>query len=60
MFEHHQTYQRMYKEGELKLDLHIPLENFQSKTPTMANQVELAHAITNRSFVHSLCLCISI
>jgi hypothetical protein len=29
MFEHHQAYQRMYREGgELTLGLHIPLENY--------------------------------
>lgn len=50
MFEHHQTYQRMYKEGGLTLGLHIPLENFQSKTPTMAKQVELAQAAEEYGF----------
>jgi len=42
MFEYHQSYQRMYKEGELTLGLHMPLENYQMKAPTMANQIELA------------------
>lgn len=50
MFEHHQTYQRMYREGELTLGLHIPLENFQTKTPTMAHQVELAQAAESYGF----------
>ncbi|WP_141680245.1 TIGR03571 family LLM class oxidoreductase [Bacillus sp. FJAT-26390] len=42
MFSNHQSYQSMYKEGELTLGLHIPLENYQMKAPTMANQIELA------------------
>ncbi|KRE69659.1 TIGR03571 family LLM class oxidoreductase [Paenibacillus sp. Soil750] len=44
MFDHHQTYQRMYREGELTLGLHIPLENYQMNSPTMAQQVEMAQA----------------
>ncbi|MDX8342143.1 LLM class oxidoreductase [Rossellomorea sp. YZS02] len=41
-FAHHKSYNRMYKEGELTLGLHIPLENYQFETPTMEKQVELA------------------
>ncbi|UKS24531.1 LLM class flavin-dependent oxidoreductase [Paenibacillus sp. HWE-109] len=44
MFDHHHTYQRMYREGELTLGLHIPLENYQMNRPTMAQQVEMAQA----------------
>nr|WP_251035425.1 TIGR03571 family LLM class oxidoreductase [Paenibacillus sp. ISL-20] len=42
MFEHHKTYQRMYREGELTLGLHIPLENYQMNTPNMNNDLQLA------------------
>ncbi|RXZ77586.1 LLM class oxidoreductase [Paenibacillaceae bacterium] len=42
MFEQHQSFQSMYKEGELTLGLHVPLENYRTRTPTMAGQVELA------------------
>jgi hypothetical protein len=50
MFENHQTYQRMYREVELTLGLHIPLGNFQMKTPTMALQLELAQAAETYGF----------
>jgi luciferase-type oxidoreductase len=50
MFERHQTYQSMYKEGELTLGLHIPLENYQNNTPTMAQQVELAQTAEKYGF----------
>ncbi len=50
MFEHHQTYQRMYKEGELTLGFHIPLENYRMNTPTMAHQVELARTAETYGF----------
>ncbi|SDR80677.1 luciferase-type oxidoreductase, BA3436 family [Paenibacillaceae bacterium GAS479] len=50
MFEQHQSYQRMYKEGALTLGLHLPLENYQMKTPTMANQIELAQAAEDYGF----------
>ncbi|WP_114571415.1 LLM class oxidoreductase [Exiguobacterium flavidum] len=42
MFEHHKSHQRMYQEGELTLGLHVPLENFKSRTPKLEKQVELA------------------
>ncbi|MFP3442980.1 LLM class flavin-dependent oxidoreductase, partial [Pantoea sp. SIMBA_133] len=42
LMEHHKAYNQMYKEGELTLGLHIPLENYQFDTPTMEKQVELA------------------
>ncbi|MFE6799649.1 TIGR03571 family LLM class oxidoreductase [Paenibacillus chitinolyticus] len=50
MFEHHQTYQRTFKEGELTLGLHIPLENYGMETPTMARQIELAKAAETYGF----------
>ncbi len=40
-FQHHKAYRRMYKENELTLGLHMPLENYQYATPTMEKQVEL-------------------
>jgi len=39
MLNDHPSYQRMYREGELTLGLHVPLENFKMRTPTLANQV---------------------
>lgn len=42
MFDNHASYRRMYREGELTLGLHIPLENFKMQTPTLAKQIELA------------------
>jgi len=50
MFEQHLTYQRMYKECELTLGLHVPLENYQMKRPTMTHQVELAQAAETYGF----------
>jgi hypothetical protein len=41
-FLHHKAYNRMYKEGELTLGLHIPLENYRFDNPTMEKQIELA------------------
>lgn len=42
MFDNHTSYRRMYREGELTLGLHIPLENFKMQTSTLAKQIELA------------------
>lgn len=42
IFSKHDGYSRMYKEEELTLGLHIPLENYQFDTPTMEKQVELS------------------
>ncbi|AJY77346.1 TIGR03571 family LLM class oxidoreductase [Paenibacillus beijingensis] len=50
MFEQHASYQRMYREDELTLGLHIPLENYQMSTPTMAHQIELAQTAENYGF----------
>ncbi|WP_025692176.1 TIGR03571 family LLM class oxidoreductase [Paenibacillus zanthoxyli] len=50
MLDHHKSYQRMYQEGELTLGLHIPLENYRMKAPTMAHQVELSQAAENYGF----------
>ncbi|GLI05435.1 hypothetical protein YDYSG_14650 [Paenibacillus tyrfis] len=50
MFEHHQTYQRTFREGELTLGLHIPLENYKMEKPTMARQIELAQAAETYGF----------
>lgn len=50
MFEQHQTYGRTYKEGELTLGLHIPLENYRMNTPTMQDTVELARAADGYGF----------
>ncbi|SDW57662.1 luciferase-type oxidoreductase, BA3436 family [Marininema mesophilum] len=49
-FLQHKAYSRMYKEGELTLGLHIPLENYQFETPTMEKQVELAQLAENLGF----------
>ena len=49
-FQQHQSFNRMYKEGELTLGLHIPLENYQFQTPTMEKQVELAQIAENYGF----------
>jgi luciferase-type oxidoreductase len=40
----------MYKEGELTLGLHIPLENYHFGVPTMEKQVELAQLAENYGF----------
>ncbi|WP_420808625.1 TIGR03571 family LLM class oxidoreductase [Cohnella luojiensis] len=40
----------MYRESELTLGLHIPLENYQTETPTMAYQIELARAAETYGF----------
>ncbi len=50
MFNDHASYQRMYREGELTLGLHVPLENFKMRTPTLANQVEFAQKAENYGF----------
>ncbi|AOT00496.1 LLM class oxidoreductase [Exiguobacterium sp. U13-1] len=50
MYNDHASYQRMYREGELTLGLHVPLENFKMRTPTLANQVELAQKAENYGF----------
>lgn len=39
MFNNHTSYNRLYREGELTLGLHIPLENFKMRTPTLERQV---------------------
>lgn len=39
MFNNHKSYNRMYREGELTLGLHIPLEKFKMRTPTLERQV---------------------
>ncbi|MBM7702142.1 LLM class oxidoreductase [Metabacillus iocasae] len=49
-FQHHKTYRRTYKEGELTLGLHIPLENYQFATPTMEKQVELSQLAERYGF----------
>ncbi|MTH55302.1 TIGR03571 family LLM class oxidoreductase [Bacillus mangrovi] len=41
-FAGHKAYNRTYKEGELTLGLHVPLENYQFSTPAMDKQEELA------------------
>ncbi|WP_433746439.1 LLM class oxidoreductase [Falsibacillus pallidus] len=41
-FKNHKAYNRMYREGELTLGLHIPLENYRFETPTMEKQAELS------------------
>lgn len=49
MFNNHKSYNRMYREGELTLGLHIPLENFKMRTPTLERQVELNKQMTMAS-----------
>lgn len=49
-FENHKAYQRMYKEGELTLGLHVPLENYRFNTPTMEKQVELSQLAEQLGF----------
>ncbi|MGP7816376.1 LLM class oxidoreductase [Niallia sp. 01092] len=48
--QEHRAFNRMYKEAELTLGLHIPLENYQFQTPTMEKQVELAQLAENYGF----------
>lgn len=50
MFNNHKSYNRMYREGELTLGLHIPLENFKMRTPTLESQVELAQKADDYGF----------
>jgi len=50
MFNDHKSYQRMYREGELTLGLHVPLENFKMQTPTLDKQVELAQKADQYGF----------
>ncbi|MED3550654.1 LLM class oxidoreductase [Cytobacillus praedii] len=50
IFSNHYGYSRMYKEGELTLGLHIPLENYQFETPTMKKQVELSQLAESYGF----------
>ncbi|WP_214760402.1 LLM class oxidoreductase [Exiguobacterium sp. s146] len=50
MFNNHKSYNRMYREGELTLGLHIPLENFKMRTPTLERQVELAQQADDYGF----------
>lgn len=50
MFDTHASYQRMYREGELTLGLHVPLENFKRQTPTLLKQVELAQKADQYGF----------
>lgn len=50
MFNNHKSYNRMYREGELTLGLHIPLENFKMRTPTLERQVELAQKADDYGF----------
>ncbi len=50
MFNNHVSYNRMYREGELTLGLHIPLENFKMRTPTLERQVELAQRADDYGF----------
>lgn len=40
----------MYKEGELTLGLHVPLENFKMQTPRLENQIELAQKADQYGF----------
>lgn len=49
-FSLHKAYNRTYKEGELTLGLHIPLENYQFDTPKMEKQVELAQLAEQLGF----------
>ncbi|MGD6818270.1 LLM class oxidoreductase [Metabacillus sp. 113a] len=49
-FSQHHAYNRTYKEGELTLGLHIPLENYQFDTPSMEKQVELAQLAEQLGF----------
>ncbi|MEW4284298.1 LLM class oxidoreductase [Priestia koreensis] len=49
-FSNHHAYSRMYKEEELTLGLHIPLENYQFSTPTMEKQVELSQLAEKYGF----------
>ncbi|MGD6963414.1 LLM class oxidoreductase [Fictibacillus phosphorivorans] len=49
-FKYHRSYNRMYKEGELTLGLHIPLENYRFATPTMEQQVELSQLAEQLGF----------
>ncbi|MFJ8511645.1 LLM class oxidoreductase [Lysinibacillus xylanilyticus] len=49
-FSNYRSYNRMYKEGELTLGLHIPLENYRFDTPTMEKQVELSQLAENYGF----------
>ncbi|MGG2027631.1 LLM class oxidoreductase [Gottfriedia sp. S16(2024)] len=49
-FNNHKTYNRVYKDGEMTLGLHIPLENFQFDSPTMKKQVELSQMAENYGF----------
>ncbi|GAV14724.1 LLM class oxidoreductase [Paenibacillus sp. NAIST15-1] len=50
LFSNHHSYNRMYKEGELTLGFHIPLENYQFGTPTMEKQVELSQLAEHYGF----------
>lgn len=50
MFEKHKSYQRMYQEGKMTLGLHMPLENFNMRTPTLENQIELAQKADDYGF----------
>jgi luciferase-type oxidoreductase len=50
IFSNHHSYNRMYKEGELTLGFHIPLENYQFGTPTMEKQVELSQLAEHYGF----------
>ncbi|WP_338781622.1 LLM class oxidoreductase [Metabacillus sp. FJAT-52054] len=50
LFNGHRSYNRMYKEGELTLGLHIPLENYRFEAPTMEKQVELSQKAEEYGF----------
>lgn len=50
LFPNHKAYNRMYKEKEMTLGLHIPLENYQWETPTMEKQVELSQMAERYGF----------
>lgn len=49
-FKNHKSFNRMYKENELTLGLHIPLENYRFEVPTMKKQVELSLLAENYGF----------
>ena len=49
-FKNHKSFNRMYKEGEITLGLHIPLENYHFGVPKMEKQVELSQLAEKYSF----------
>ena len=49
-FKNHKSFNRMYKEGEITLGLHIPLENYHFGVPKMEKQVELSQLAEKYGF----------